>query len=201
MRFVSRLISTLFNPIYIPLLGAILYFVISPKFTPERTRKLVLLAILIITVVIPYIFYLLLRNLGWVTHNNLSEVKERKIPLYLCIIVTYITLIKVTPTSLSYELYFFFVGILGTLISCLIMVYLNFKASMHMMGICGLTTFMVGLSVHFEINLTTTIAFLILSAGAVATARLHLQHHRMSEIVIGALIGIIPQFILFSYWL
>lgn len=201
MRFISKFISLLFNPILMPLAGALLYFAISPRFTPERTRRLVLMGILIITVVIPYLFYLLLRNLGWVTHKDLVDLNERKIPLYLCIIVTYITITKITPSSVSYELYFFFVGVLGTLICCLFLVYVNFKASMHMMGIWGVTTFIVGLSLHYQMNLTTLIAVLTLCVGAVATSRLYLERHTMEEIITGSLIGILPQFTLFGLWL
>lgn len=201
MRFLSRLISLLLNPVLMPLIGAVLYFSITPRFTTQRTQNIVLLAILVITVIIPYIFYLLLKNLGWVTHKELSNLNERKIPLYLCVVVTYITMIKITPTSLSQELYYFFAGILITLISCLILLYLEFKASMHMMGICGLTTFILGLSTHFQINITSLIAILTLCIGAVATARLYLRLHNTAEIIIGSIIGIVPQFILFTYWL
>lgn len=201
MRFTSKFISLLFNPILMPLAGALLYFYISPRFTPERTKRLMLLGILIITAVIPYLFYLLLRNLGWVTHKDLTDIKERKIPLYLCIIVTYITIIKITPSTISHELYFFFVGVLGTLISCLVLVYANFKASMHMMGLWGVTTFVIGLSVHFQLNLITLIAILILCMGAVATSRLYLERHTVAELLIGSLIGLVPQFILFGMWL
>jgi len=201
MRFASKLISTLFNPVFMPLVGVLLYFFISPRYISEQTQRLVLLGVLVINVIIPYLFYLLLRNLGWVTHRDLSNLNERKIPLYLCIIVTYITLIKITPSSISYELYYFFLGVLGTLISCQILVYLNFKASMHMMAIWGLTTFVIGLSIHYHVNITPLIAILILCVGAIATARMYLKCHCASEIIIGSLIGIVPQFILFGFWL
>ncbi|WP_324301556.1 hypothetical protein [Galbibacter sp.] len=200
MRLTSKLISTLFNPILMPLAGALLYFFISPRFTPERTKKLILLGILVINVIIPYLFYLLLRNLGWITHRDLSNLSERKIPLYLCIMVTCITLIKITPSEISFELYYFFLGVLGTLISCQILVYLYFKASMHMMAIWGLTTFVIGLSIHYHINITPLIAILILCVGAIATSRMYLKCHTTEEIIIGSVIGIVPQFILFGFW-
>ncbi|WP_335966294.1 hypothetical protein [Galbibacter sp. PAP.153] len=201
MRVFSKLISYIFNPVFIPLAGTLLYFLISPKYNSPEAKKLILLAIFIITVIIPFIFFLLLKNLGWVTNSKMTNTKERKIPLYICIILIYITLIKITPASYSTELYYYFVGILGALISCLIMVYFNFKASMHMMGISGLTTFVLGLSFHYEINITFGLALLILSIGSVATARLYLKSHNTSEVIAGVFIGTLPQFILFNYWL
>ena len=201
MRFIINLIGLLFNPIFMPLVGAFLYFSITPRFTPERTETVVLLALLIITVIVPYIFYLLLRNLNWVRTRELTDLDERKVPLFLCIILILITFTKIVPSSLSNELHYYFVGILITLISCLILLYLNFKASMHMMGICGLLTFVVMLSIHYQTNLTTLIACLTLCSGAVATARLYLNFHDIEEIIIGSLIGIIPQFTILGYWI
>jgi len=114
--------------------------------------------------------------------------------------VTCITLIKITPSEISFELYYFFLGVLGTLISCQILVYLSFKASMHMMAIWGLTTFVIGLSIHYHINITPLIAILILCVGAIATSRMYLKCHTTEEIIIGSVIGIVPQFILFGFW-
>jgi len=37
--------------------------------------------------------------------------------------------------------------------------------------------------------------------GAIATSRLHLKAHTYPELIIGSLIGIIPQLLLFSTWL
>ncbi|MCM5662578.1 hypothetical protein [Galbibacter mesophilus] len=201
MRVFSKLISHLFNPIFAPVLGTALYFLISPKYNPPEAIKLVLLAVLILTVVIPFISYLLLKNLGWVSNIELKETKERKLPLIVCIILTYITILKIAPASYSAELYFYFVGILGALISALIMVYLDFKISLHAMGISGLTTFIIGLSIHYEINITIGLAALILCVGSVATARLYLKSHKGLEIIAGLFIGVITQFITFGYWL
>ncbi|MCX2678762.1 hypothetical protein OOZ15_02305 [Galbibacter sp. EGI 63066] len=201
MRVFSKLISYLFNPILIPIAGTIIYFFVSPKFNPPETKKLILTAMLIVTVVIPIIFYFLLKNLGWITNSDMNNVKERRIPLYICIILIYITLIKITPASYSTELYFYFVGLLGASIACLIMAYFRFKASLHMTGISALTTFVLGLSFHYEINITFGLAILILAMGAIATARLYLQIHNRTEIVLGIFIGVLSQFITFGYWL
>ncbi len=201
MRIFSKLISHIFNPLFFPLAGSILYFFITPKFNPPEAKRLILLAILILTVIIPFIFFLLLRNLGWITNNGLTHIKERKIPLYIFIIVIYITIMKITTFDFSIELYYYFIGILGALLSCLIMIYFNFKASMHMMGICGLTTFILGLSFHYEINITLGLSLLVLITGIVATARLYLKSHTYPEIIIGCFIGVITQFLTFGYWL
>ena len=47
MRIFSKLISHIFNPLFFPLAGSILYFFITPKFNPPEAKRLILLAILV----------------------------------------------------------------------------------------------------------------------------------------------------------
>lgn len=101
----------------------------------------------------------------------------------------------------SLELYYHFVGILGSLIACLMLVFFKFKASMHMMGISGITIFLIGLSFHYEVNVIFALSLFILSIGLVASARLYLKAHDAKELILGFLIGIVPQFLTFNYWL
>jgi len=128
-------------------------------------------------------------------------VSERKVPLYIYILLNYIVVLRVIPFTSCPELYFFFVGIIGALIACLVLVYFKFKASMHLMGISGLTAFIVGLAFHYEINITMGIALLVLAMGLVATARLFLKAHNQTELWVGLFVGVITQMITFSNWL
>ncbi|MEL4307241.1 hypothetical protein [Joostella sp. CR20] len=201
MRLLSKILSQVINPLFIPLVGTVLYFLITPKYNTYETKRLVVLAVLILTVIIPLILFLLLKNLGWITGNEIETAKEKKIPLYIAIILIYITFQKITTIDFSEELYFFFVGILGALLSCLIMVYLNFKASIHAMAISALLVFILGLSFHYETNITLGISAIIFVLGLVATIRLYLQKNDLSEIAVGVFLGGITQFITFGYWL
>ncbi|TRZ46493.1 hypothetical protein DMZ48_03705 [Robertkochia solimangrovi] len=201
MRTFSQITSHLFNPLFMPLAGTVAYYLVSPKYNAPEVKKSIIFAILIVTIAIPILFFFLLKNLGWVSDSDLSKTKERRLPLLIFIILNYITIIKILPNSASSELNFFFVGIIGALIACLIMVFLKFKASMHMIGISGLTTFIFGLAVHYEINITLALAGLVLVSGAIATSRLYLKNHDGPEIIAGILLGALPQFITFTYWL
>jgi len=72
---------------------------------------------------------------------------------------------------------------------------------MHLMGVSGFTVFILGLSIHYEVNITLALAALIFSTGLVASSRLYLKAHNSSELWIGFFVGAIPQFITFNYWL
>ena len=108
---------------------------------------------------------------------------------------------KVIPNNYTAELYFFFLGLIAATASCLLLIFLNFKSSLHMMGMGTLLMFLIGLSIHFEINITIAISGITLIAGLVATSRLYFQAHSSSEILIGFLIGIVSQLLTFKFWL
>lgn len=197
-----KIISYLFHPIVIPLLGTLLYYAISPKFSPPEIKQGVIISMSILTIGIPIIFFFLLKSIGWIsTTIFINNVSERKLPVLINMILLYIVLYRVIPRSYSIELYYFIVGLLGALLACLVLIYLKFKASMHLMGISGLITFLIGLSFHFEMNITLLIGTLVLLSGLIASARLYLKAHDSSELWMGFCLGIIPQLITFSYWL
>ncbi len=110
-------------------------------------------------------------------------------------------IIKILPPQEFIELYFFFVGILLSTVTCLILAVLSFKASIHMIATGGVLMFFIALSIHFSINISGSIALMFMIVGAVGTSRLYLKAHDKNEIIVGLLIGVIPQLILLNYWL
>ena len=65
----------------------------------------------------------------------------------------------------------------------------------------GVLMFFIALSLHFSINTNGSIALMTLITGAVATSRLHLHAHDVKELIVGFLVGFIPQLIVLNYWL
>ena len=101
----------------------------------------------------------------------------------------------------SPELYYFFVGILFSTITALLMVFFRFKISLHQMGIAGVTMFLIALSVHFIVNALLGIGVFFIINGWVASSRLHTKSHIYPELIVGFFIGLLPQLILLNFWL
>ena len=201
MKFLLRTASYLFHPLWMPFAGALLYFLTSPRFFPEPVIKAKILAISIMTVFIPYVFFMLLRTLGKTSSHFLTNVQERKMPLLFNSFI-YLLILKFVLDTIDYpELYFFFLGIFVSTMSSLFMVYLNFKVSLHMLGLAGLTTFLILLSIHFNLNLIFTISFFIAVTGLTATSRLFYKAHTSKELLIGLILGSMPQLALSWFWL
>lgn len=182
-------------------MGVIFYFSKAPRYIPYPIIKAKIFSLFILTVILPVLLYFLLKTIKQVDSIYLENVKHRIIPLILNCFIAILIIIKILPPKEFVELYFFFVGILLSTITCLILAVLSFKASIHMIATGGLLMFFIALSIHFNINLSGSIALMFLITGAVGSSRLYLKAHDKNELIIGLLIGIIPQLILLNYWL
>ena len=201
MKYFLRFAAYLFHPLLMPLTGVIIYYYITPRFNDLDLMKSTVFAIAIITLLIPIITFFLLKNLGVVESIQLPQVKERKIPLMIqCLLVLLIVKLIFDPYE-SPELYFFFVAILLSTLAALLLGLVNFKASLHQMGVAGLTMFVVALSIYFQINMLFGIGFFFFANGWVASSRLHTNSHTYSELAVGFFIGVMPQILVLNFWL
>ncbi len=201
MNGIIKSISFIFHPIFMPLFGLCFYFWKSPKFFPQDLIRAKFISILILTVILPVLIYLLLKTLGKVKSVYLKTTQERILPLLINATITFLVIKRVLPSSQIIELYYFFIGILISTMSCLLLAYLEYKASIHMIAISGVFTFAIALALHFSININGSLSLFAIITGAVATSRLSLKAHTTKEILIGTLIGVAPQFTLLGYWL
>jgi len=131
----------------------------------------------------------------------LSEVSQRKIPLLMQIALTGILISKSVTVERFEELFFFFLGGIVSTIIAFGLLYANLKASIHMIALSALTFFVIGMSMHHELNIIYTIATLFIISGIVASSRLAMKAHTMQELLIGYLAGMLPQIVLFWFWL
>jgi hypothetical protein len=172
----------------------------TSNFVAEE-KLFVFFQVAIITVIIPILFFLILRAAGKIDSIMIAEVTQRKIPLILqCFLI--ILLVRKSITIDRYpELHFFFLGALLSTILALLSLFANIKASLHMMAISALTVFVIAISLHFQFENTFIIAFLILANGLVASSRIEMNAHTNKELIIGFILGSVPQLLLLFLWL
>lgn len=198
---ILKSISFVFHPLIMPILGVVFYFSKSPRFIAPEIIQAKLVSLFILTIILPILLYFLLRTLGKVKSIYMPTAQERILPLALnCIVVIIILQRILTPNQIA-ELYYFFLGILISSMTCLMLAVFKFKASIHMMGISGVFMFFIALSIHFSININGTLALMSVITGAVATSRLHVSAHTYLELILGIFIGMLPQLLLVNYWL
>lgn len=196
-----RSISYIFHPLLMPFIAVVFFFSKSPRFIPLNIIKAKLIALFLLSIILPILIFYLLKSLKQAENIYLQSTKERIIPLLLnCIIIGYLNY-TVFPPNEFIELHYFFIGIVFSSLSCLILAILKFKASIHMIASTGVLMFFIALSIHYSINIIGTIALLFILIGAIATSRLHMRAHSVPELIVGTVVGIVPQLILLKFWL
>lgn len=201
MKKILPFFSYLFHPIFIPILGTIFYIIFSDNYLAKEEFHLLLLQVIIITFFLPLAFFYLLKTFGKVDTIMLSEASQRKIPLLMQIVLTAILISKSVSVNRFPELFFFFLGGIGSTLIAFMLLYTNIKISIHMIAISALNFFVLGMSQHLQLNTIYDIALLFFITGLVATSRLYMKAHTIEEIIIGYITGMLPQMVLWLFWL
>ncbi|RDI51316.1 hypothetical protein [Flavobacterium glaciei] len=201
MKKILPLFSYVFHPIFIPAMATMLYLSFNDAEFAFQEKLFVFFQVLVVTVLLPSLIFLLLRTIGKIDSIMLTEVSQRKIPLiFHCFLL--ILLVKKSITIDRYpELHFFLLGALLSTILALILLFINVKASLHMIAISSLTVFIIGLSLHLQLQNTLLITALILLNGFVASSRLEMEAHTNKELILGFFLGAVPQLLLLVLWL
>ncbi len=201
MKQFSKIISYLFHPLLVPIAGTITYYILTPKYNTLATLSANIIPIFILTVVIPIIAFFILKNIGLINSIFIPNIKDRRYPLIINITLLAMVVLKIIPRYYSAELYYFFLGLIAASLAILVLSFLNFKGSLHLMGAGSFCMFLINLSVHFEINITLILSFFILATGVIASARLYLKAHNKAELIIGFFIGLISQLLTIKFWI
>ena len=201
MKVLLKSASYVFHPLWMPCLATLFYFIVSPRFFPLSIIKAKLLAIAIMTIFIPVVFFFMLKTLEKVSDHYLQEVKERRWPLMIYAVLSFIIMKFVLDSFDFPELYFFFLGVFLSTLMALFFVMANNNVSLHMMGLGGVLCFVLLLSLHYNLNMIYTISFLVAITGLTASSRLIYDAHDYRELIIGLLLGLIPQVVVSFYWI
>lgn len=167
----------------------------------SQEKIFIFFQVLIVTVLIPIMAFFILRATGNIDSAMVPKISQRKIPLLVhCFLI--ILLVRKSITIEPYtELHFFLLGGLMSSLLALLFLFVRIKASLHMIAISSLTVFIIGLSLHFQIQNIFVITTLLLLNGIVATSRLEMKAHTLTELLLGFILGIIPQSLLLVLWL
>ena len=201
MKKILPFFSYILHPIFIPLFGTLFYIVLDDSYLSFAQVSVLLLQVIIITILLPIAFFFLLRTFGKIDNIMVSDVSQRKIPLILQIMLVTVLITKSVTVERFPELhYFFMAGIISSSVAFLLL-FAKIKASIHLIGTSALTFFIIGLSLHYEINIINTLVIIMVLNGFVASSRLEMKAHNHKELFIGFLVGAVPQIGLLFYWL
>lgn len=187
--FTARIMSMIFTPFYLPIVGLIALFIFSYMSLLPMMYKLVMLAMVyLLTVVAPSLLIHLYRLCqGWTSHE-LGR-KERRLVPYIISIVCYFACFfwmeyRNTPRVISIIVV---VALTVQMVCALINIW--WKISTHTAAIGGVAGGLISYSIAFSFNPLWWLCFVLILAGAVGTARMILRQHSLSQVVTGFLVG------------
>ena len=174
----------------IPTIGALVYLLLVPNIIPQHQRYYLLGLLFITTYFIPLLILVLLKIGGFAQSFHLSTIKERKIPLFLMMLLFY-----VLGNSLStYREFYDFTLLFYSSTLALLAVYLFFsvqiKVSLHLTSMGIITGFFMAIGITYSVSTLPIVLVFIALSGLLASSRLHLKAHEPQEVYIGFLLGL-----------
>lgn len=195
MKTIAKIASVMFHPLLMPSYLLIIIFsgytYLSFNFEPHRKLYLVLFVFLYIFLT-PGFVTLILMRFKQVQSLSLRTRRERFYPYLISIIMTGIVLFSFTKNQIAPLITLLFIGILASLITLFI---INFfwKISAHMAGIGGVIGALIALQIRLNSDMSGYVILAILVAGIIGSARLALGAHKPAQLLVGLIVGIIPQ--------
>ncbi len=187
---ISKLISYIFHPALMPVVGYLLFFFLLSS-EPFGQRQILFLSLIALgTFIIPAFFLLTLRYTGFISSLKMENKEERAIP-FMFTTIFYTLLAYLMIQKVSYETHIVLLTGGVALSMCLTtLVTLFHKTSVHTIGISGLLGFLFSFqaaNTSLELLLPTVILFFL--TGMVMSSRLYLKAHTPNEVWSGFLIG------------
>ena len=196
VKYIAHLLSYVLHPLFIPTYFFLFLMQVLPfEFVgiTEWQLKMRLFSVAWLTAFFPAFAVFLLWRLKLSDSIFLRTQKERIIP-YVITMFFYWWMYYLSRnfTDQPIALKFFYLGIFVA--SAIGMTVNNFmKVSLHAMGIAGLTTAVILVSVFYPVNNAVWVLLAIFLTALVISARLVVSDHTKKELIVGLFIGVLTQ--------
>ncbi len=196
VQYIAYLLSYVFHPLFIPTYFFLYLMQVLPfEFVgiTDWQLKMRLFSVAWLTAFFPAFAVFLLWRLKLSDSIFLRTQKERIIP-YVITMFFYWWMYYLSRnfTDQPIALKFFYLGIFVA--SAIGMTVNNFmKVSLHAMGIAGLTTAVILVSVFYPVNNAIWVLLAVFLVALVISARLVVSDHSKKELLVGLFIGVFTQ--------
>ena len=196
----AQWISILLHPLLMPTVGVIVLLNsdLHVSFLPWEIKKLIYLLVILGTFIIPLCFIPFFLYQKIIASIEMTERKERLIPLFFTSIFYFFSYFLFTRIELPNLLQLF---ILSSAISVFIcfLITIKWKISAHLLGIGGLTGGVLAVGIKFDTDIRMILTILFLAAGILAYARLKLKAHNQAQVYTGYFTGFIIMLLIIIF--
>ncbi len=183
MRTLSHIISSLFHPTFIPLIGFLLLYSLSgyALYLPKDIFWFSIMVIVQFTILIPIgvVYYLYWRKK--ISSIELSNRHERPLPLVINL-VSYAVSFLVFRYLHYPTLIVSFFGVVVASAAFSMLVSLYYKLSLHMVAWGSLAGILLAISLRIGIGLHLLLSLVLILTAIIASARLWLNEHDLPQI-------------------
>jgi hypothetical protein len=198
MRF-HKFISAILHPIVMPTIGVLSYFLVIPHSTNSLQRQFFLGVIFVGTYLVPFAILAILKGFKLIHSFQLATSKERKIPLFIMILLFTILggiFIKLTQFK---DFGLFFYGISFGLMLAYLFSKFRVKINLHLLAMGSMVGFFMMMGIEYMISMIPLLLFLFAISGLLASSRLHLKTDTPKEIYFGFFVGLIAQISAYAF--
>ena len=191
----ARVISMLFTPLYLSMLGIIILFVFSYfSLFPLSFKLSVILVVYLFTILLPSLLIRTYRKYqGW-TPIQLGARERRMVPYVISICCYLMGLYVMSIFRIPHFMSSILIAALVVQLSCSF-INIWWKISTHSAGIGAVTGALLAFSLRFNLNPVWWLCVVILLAGAVGTSRIILRQHTVAQVICGYLLGVVCGFV------
>lgn len=188
---IARVISMLFTPFYLPIIGLIALFTFSyMSIFPWAYKLQVLIMVYLFTILLPSLMiHFYRRYQGW----SLIELgqRERRMVPYILSIVCYFTCIYIMERL--HMPHFIISIVIAALMVQIICALINvwWKISTHTAAIGGVGGALFAFAEYLDFNPVWWLCVVFIVAGILGTCRMVLRQHSLSQVVGGFWVGFV----------
>jgi membrane-associated phospholipid phosphatase len=215
MRIISQIISWIFMPLFMPIYALLLVMFIPSNIDFMQNdqcmyamdlqfKKAFLYMFLIFAVLAPGISFILLKRSGLISSLEMDERRERFIPILVmaiyCLVLFFYILYLIQSNRLTVPTFIVALPLSGAAVTTVFLIVNRWKKiSIHAASAGILTGFVLAYILRqVDYQLWVFILSIVIS-GLVMSARLYLQKHTFSEVLIGWCIGGFITFVI-CFW-
>lgn len=187
----ARVISLVFTPFYLPVVGLIALFLFSYlRLYPIQLKLLVLSIVYFFTALLPTLLIFLYRRYqGW-NPMELGHKERRMVPYAISILCYFCCVYLMNSIHIPH--------FMGSIVGCALVIQIVcaiinvwWKISTHTAAIGGFAGALCMFSLYFGFNPVWWLCLMLILAGILGTSRMILRQHSLSQVVGGFVVGLV----------
>jgi hypothetical protein len=197
MKAFSLFVSVIFHPLLMATYGCLLLLfgirhTVYDYLTTFDTKWRISVIVFMFSFIFPVVNIWILYKLKRLPALTLSNQRDRTFPYIMTSMFYYGLYYLLMDINIWSTIKIFIIGA-GTAILLTALINIKYKISAHMVGIGGLLGALISVSYLIRFNMTLYYIPVIVIAGVIGLARLHLGEHKPSQIYSGFLLGLFVQ--------